>query len=519
MQNLYNFFMHMPTERATKETHAGRTAAGASFRGYGFAVVMVVLSIVAALVFRRIHHANLSLLFLTAVIIVAARCGLWPSIFSSVMSFLALNFFFTPPFYTFKVEEEGDFATLVFFLAMAALTGNLAARMREETGKSRESLDRVSELLDFSRNMAAIANATGALKALAERLSSILQCSAFAYLPDDKGDLQLRAKSSGEDKVASPGTEISAHAWADILRQQTLHAAGWVFLPLVTAGGPVGMVALNVDEIDRDKRALADGLCDQASVAVERTLLVDSLKEAQMESETERLRSALLSSVSHDLRTPLASIIGSTTSVLEYHEVLKPDDRRELLQTVVDEAQRLNRYIQNLLDMTRFGQQPFELQREWVDVNDLVSAAIERLGAVLAKVELEVAVTVDASVIKVQGALLEQVFVNLLDNAAGFSPLNSSMGINVFRDEGAVVIEVSDRGPGIPEHEREKVFDMFYRVSHGDRQRSGTGLGLAICKSVVKAHGGSIEALPGPDGIGTTMRLRLPLAENPTEEG
>jgi two-component system sensor histidine kinase KdpD len=279
------------------------------------------------------------------------------------------------------------------------------------------------------------------------------------------------------------------------------------------------MIVLDVDEIDPAKRELAIGLCDQASVAVERTQLVDSLREAQLDSEFERLRSALLSSVSHDLRTPLASIIGSTTSVLEYSAVLKPEDRDDLLRTVVSEAQRLNRYIQNLLDMTRFGQQPFELQREWVDMNDLISAAIERLGEVLDGFILDIQVAPAASVIRVHGALIEQVFVNLLDNAAGFAPEASTLTVRVYRSDPDVVIEVIDKGPGIAVSERTRVFDMFYRVAHGDRQRQGTGLGLAICKSVVKAHGGTIEILAGPDGEGTVLRILLPVLENRVDEG
>lgn len=489
-----------------------------SLRSYFSAAVIVLLTVGIATVFRRLPHADLPLLFLTAVIVVAAGWGLWPSIFSSVLSFLALNFFFTIPFYTFKVQDEGDFATLVLFLAIAGLTGNLAARMRAEAAKSRSSLDRVSEMLAFSRRMAAAASVDEALQALVDRLSDTLQCRAYAFRPAPHGDLQLRAKSEASDDAAMPVSEVARLVRETDWTRQPSSVEGWNFLPLSTAGGFVAVVALAVDRIEGYKQDLADGLCDQASVAVKRALLVDSLKEAQLVSEAERLRSALLSSVSHDLRTPLASIIGSTSSVLEYSDVIKPEDRQELLQTVVNEAQRLNRYIQNLLDMTSFGQQPFELQREWSDLNDLASGAIERLGAVLENVEVRFKVESNASVIHVHTALLEQVFVNLLDNAAGFSPANSSIDIKAIKDDNAIVIDVIDQGPGIPESERDKVFDMFYRVSPGDRQRQGTGLGLAICKSVIMAHGGSIQALPGPGGIGTSMRIKLPLFENPAYE-
>ncbi|MEQ9563547.1 MAG: DUF4118 domain-containing protein [Woeseiaceae bacterium] len=186
------------------KARSGQPVARTAIRNYAYAAAVVSLAVGAAVVFRRLPHANLSLLFLTAVIIVAARWGLWPSIFSSILSFLALNFFFTAPFFTFKVEEEGDVATLVFFLAMAALTGNLAARMREEAAKSHESLDRISQLLDFSRRMAAVASANDALQALVDRLSNILQCRAFAYLPDVSGAVQLHASAIAYASDAGP---------------------------------------------------------------------------------------------------------------------------------------------------------------------------------------------------------------------------------------------------------------------------------------------------------------------------
>lgn len=449
---------------------------------YAAAAALVGLAIGAAFVFRRLPHANLSLLFLTVVLVIAARWGLWPSIFASVLSFLALNFFFTQPFYTFAVEEQGDFATLLFFLAMAALTGNLAARMRSETAANRTALERVTGLLEFSRRMAAARGAEEAQQALTDELSAT--CRA-------------RAVILSADTVSSP------------------RVSGWTFFPWRSGNETRGFVGLEAPEIEPVQKMLMEGLCDQASVAVERATLVDSLRDAQLATETERLRSALLSSVSHDLRTPLASIIGSTTSLLEYRSILKLEDRQELLHTVLDEAQRLNRYIQNLLDMTRFDQQPFELDRQWVDVNDLISSAVHRLGSTLDRVELAVDVTADAAFLKIQGSLIEQVFVNLLDNAASFAPNGSTIELEVRQGPRELVIEISNDGPVIPEEERERIFDMFYRATLGDRNRAGTGLGLAICRSIVTAHGGSIEADIREDGTGAVLRITLPTDLNP----
>jgi two-component system sensor histidine kinase KdpD len=483
-------------------------------RGLVSAAALVLVAMAIALAFRRLPHANLSLLFLLAVVLAAIRWGLWPSVFASLLAFLVLNFFFTAPLYTLSVKEEGDLATLVFFLLMAGITGNLAARMRLEVASNRAVLDRVSTLLDFSRRMAAATNAAQALDVLVLRLALTFKARVVGLLPDKSNQL-VELAASGDRHGGAPldRAELEA-AWADGRAPRRI--PGWTYLALATAAGRIGTIAVAATDIDHEQRLLAEGLCEQASTALARTLLVDSLKEAQLVSETEQLRSALLASVSHDLRTPLASIVGSATSVLEYSESLGADDRRALLQMVLDEAQRLDRYIQNLLDITRFGQRNFQPQREWADVNDLISSAGARLRSVLSGFDLRIDVADDVEIIFVHGALIEQALVNLLDNAAGFSPPGGTIRVNARSDGDATLIEVVDEGPGIEPAERERVFDMFYRARQADRvQRPGTGLGLAICRSIVAAHGGTIRALAAESG-GTRMQIRLPRSANPT---
>ncbi|HSG63916.1 MAG TPA: DUF4118 domain-containing protein [Gammaproteobacteria bacterium] len=482
-------------------------------RGYVAAVALVVLAIAVGAVLRRLPHANLSLLFLLAVLIVAALWGLWPSIFASALSFLALNFFFTTPLYTFTIEEEGDLASIVFFLAMASLTAKLASRMRDEMAANQAALGRVSTLLDFSRRMTGAARTDEALTALVDALADLARAEVSAWRPDEQGRPTLVA---AHPRVArSAPSAALLRAWDSDSRRAETHDDESL-LPLTTAGGRVGLVAIKGSPLSERQRQITDALCEQASLAVERMLLVDSLKAAQLANEAEQMRSALLSSVSHDLRTPLASIVGSVSSVLEYRDVLKPEDQRELLQTVLEESQRLNRYIQNLLDMTRLGAQRIELDREWVDLNDLVSAALERMNMSLEGLDVRVDIAAD-SLIHVHGALIEQTLVNVLDNAADFSERGDRIDIKSYKQGDSIIIEVIDRGPGIDPAERERVFDMFYTARHGDRSRRGVGLGLAICKSIVTAHGGTIAVHPGPEGKGTCIRIDLPLAENPVE--
>lgn len=443
--------------------------------GYLEATGIVIASIaVAYLVRRYLPHASLSLVFLTGVLIVSARAGLGPSLYASLLSFEAFNYLFTPPYYTFEVADHGNVATLVFFLLVAAIAGNLAARMRREIEQRRVSLERISNLQAFSREMVSATRAEEILAALVSHLE----------------------RSTGRAVVV--GEPPADHG-------------GWLPLQIGSSAAPPMTVAIRGD-LEPGQIELARNLCEQASVALDRTRLVEDLEEARVVSETERLRSALLSSVSHDLRTPLASIIGSATSLAEYRDSLSPEDERDLLGTVIDESRRLDRYIQNLLDMTRLGEGRLALKRDWVDLHDIVSSARQRLAEGVAAVRLEVRIGEDVPLLWVHGALLEQAFVNVLDNAINFSPARGRIMIAARREGERVCIEVCDQGPGIPDTEREKIFDMFYTVRHGDRRpHGGTGLGLAICRGMIGAHGGSIEALDGPDGCGTCMRITLPI--------
>lgn len=481
-------------------------AANFRLRGYFAAVVLVLVGIGAALVFRRLPNNNLSLLFLLVVLIAAAGWGLGPSILASLLSFLTLNFLFTPPYFTLSVAEDNDLATLFFFLAAAVLTGKLAARMRSEAAGNRAGLERLSILLEFSRRMSAAQDVEHVLEALVQRIAAVTSAPVAALLPDDTGRLTLRAqKLLGRQHIDVAEARQAWHQSGD----HAVRRGEWVYLPLGAPGKAIGLVAVGTTQMQHQQRQLADALCEQAAIAVERTRLVDDLRSAQLESETERLRSALLSSISHDLRTPLAAIIGSATSILEYGSSISPDDARELLETIRSESDRLDRYIQNLLDMTRLDQQHVELTTECVDLNDLLASAVRRLGAALTPFRLRSYIEPEAALVVAHRALLEQLLVNLLDNAAGFSPAGSDVLVRVHAEPDRIVIEVTDRGPGIPEDERDRIFEPFYRTRQGDRSRSGTGLGLAICRSVAVAHGGTIEALPNPGG-GTCLRVTLP---------
>jgi len=475
----------------------------------GAAIMVLATTALAFLLDRLMPHANLSLLFLTGILIVAAGAGLGPSLLASVLSFLAFNYFFTRPYYTFQVADEGDVATLGFFLLIAAITGSLAARMHREIRQRMSSLQRMSRLYVFIRQMSSTVESAAAQEILAEHLYSALNCGISILISESGATPHIRAR-------AGQPTELSANeiesAWS---RQPAsmFESGPWTFIPLATSRGLVGLAAIEA-HLDAGQADSARSMCEQAGVVIDRTQLARDLEETRVIYETEQLRSALLSSVSHDLRTPLASIIGSTTSLLEYGESFSPGDRRELLQTVVEESQRLDRHIQNLLDMTRIGKGGLKLRRDWVDLHDMVSSALGRLRAELKDIQVDIEMSPQLPLVWVHGVLIEQALVNLLDNAIRFSPDGGRISILARTNGQTVEIDVCDQGPGIPVSEREVIFDMFYTARQGDRgKHQGTGLGLTICRGMIGAHHGSVTALPGPGERGTCMRISLPIEE------
>jgi two-component system, OmpR family, sensor histidine kinase KdpD len=475
-------------------------------RAFIIATLMTLAAAAVAMLLQRLPHANLSLLFMTGVLIVAVRYGLWPAVYGSLLSFFVFNFFFTPPHLTLKIAEEGDVATLVFFLVMATITSNVAGRMRDAMAKREAAVRRTALLQDLTRLVAGAATKLQVAQILADKLAASFAPAVVAVAGDNTDNMTL-AHGSSRRAATEPD-------WGDLLKTGA-NAAGWTLLPLYTARGRVGLVGIARDPLTPDERRDAQALIEQAAVALERTLLVRDLEEAELVSEREQLRSALLTSVSHDLKTPLASIVGAASSALAYEQTLSGTDKRILLESVLQEAERLDRYVQNLLDMMKLDQGPLQLQRDWQDLRDLVSAAARRLRLTARGFRVCTEIAEDAQIVRVHGDLVEQVFVNLLDNAARYSPPQGTITVRAAREQAGIVIEVSDEGPGIPESERDLVFDPFYRVHERDR-KSGTGLGLSICRGIVRAHGGDVSANAGRNGSGARIRLTFPDA---AEEG
>ncbi|WP_337996758.1 sensor histidine kinase [Oleispirillum naphthae] len=468
---------------------------------------------------------NLSLVFLSAVLLVAMRYGALPAIYAGILGAAIYNFFFTPPYYTFFIDHEGDSLTLAFFLLVAALTGHIAGGVRTQLMSARQAAQRTAQLYAFSSKVAAASTLAEVIGAVRGHAAATLTASALVLLPLPRDAEVLRPApgQEGEDGLPEGDRAAALAAWRSGAPAgrgaRACAAAARLFMPLSTARGRVGVLALGLAAeragVSAEQEDLLRAVADQAAVAIERVLLAAAAEDSRLLSETESLRAALLSSVSHDLRTPLVSVIGSATTLSEVGDVISAEERADLVRTILGEANRLNRFVQNLLDMTRLSYGGLGLRRDWVDLRDIVGHAVGAARDLLAPFEVKVAVAEDVPLLYADPVLMEQVLANLLDNAAKYSQPGGRIGVVAARRGDNVDIRVADQGPGIPEENRERVFDMFFRVRAGDSRAAGTGLGLAICRGLVGAHGGTIRAEAGALGIGAEMVITLPLAPPP----
>ena len=463
---------------------------------------------------------NISLVFLAAVLLVAVRSSLGPALVCAALSFLAYDFLFIPPTFSLTIYREEDVLTLLFFLLMAALTGNLAARQRRQLQALRDTQEETGELLDLSRKLTAATDRQAVLSAAAQHLQGWRELQVWVA----ERDGHQGWKDPGGHPIPLSDTERAAADWAwqhdqpAGLGTGTLPSGRWWWTPVSLQDGPLVLLGVRDREgraLSAQRRRLLGALSQPLAQGLARAQLAQDLEAARLHGETEQLRSALLASVSHDLRTPLTAMRGSIDSLLALGEAIPRADRQELLEGTRDEAERLDRYIQNLLDMTRLGHGALKLARDWVAPADIVGSALNRLRAVLAPLVVDVEVPAQLPLLYVHAALIEQALINVLENAARFSPPHGRLLIRAAVGGEELSFAVSDQGPGIPEEERAKIFDMFYTAARGDRGGQGTGLGLAICQGMIGAHGGRILVTDGLDGHGTCITLCLPVQPQP----
>jgi two-component system, OmpR family, sensor histidine kinase KdpD len=515
------------SSRDTSEPREFAVRAGDA-RAYLGSLAFVALSLgVALLLHQMLGLASVAMTFLTAVLVSAVVYGLWPALFASFASVLAYNFFFLPPLYTFTIADPENVVALFFFGITAVIASNLTARVRAQAIVARQRARTTEELYQFSRKLAGAANLDDLLWATVHQIALMLKVRVVILLPEDN-TVVVRAGYPPED--ALDAADLAAAKWSWERNHvagrgsDTLPGAKRLFMPMNTGRGAVGVVGIDSDEpgpiLTPDQQRLLDALADQAALAIERVNLVEDVESARLVAETDRLRAALLTSISHDLRTPLASILGSATSLATPGEALDAATRLDLIHNIQDESERLNRFIGNLLDMTRLETGPLRPRTGPIELSDAIGSALRRAAKILTDHRTQVVLEPDLPMLELDEVLFEQVLFNLLDNASKYAPAGSLITIKAWQDGGHVVLQVLDEGPGIPPADLERVFDKFYRVGGADRRRAGTGLGLAICRGFIEAMGGSITAVNRTDRSGAAFTMMLPAfaeAERPAE--
>ncbi|SDU36390.1 sensor histidine kinase [Halopseudomonas salegens] len=460
-------------------------------------VVPLIATAVVLSLLPVLPIANLVMVYLAGVLLTAVTTRIRPALVCAVLSFLAFNFFFTEPRFSLRMLHHEDILTGALMVLIALVTGHAAARLNEKVNALRDS-ERWNELqMGCARELSGCIDGAAVVLCMREQLAECLGWHARINPAEVSGRLRGHPREANwqEDEA---GINV-------IFADQT--------------GAVSDSIRLSAMQRVSDwHRSRLDVLVSLGSLAWARVQLADSLKQETLDKEREQLRSALLSSVSHDLRTPLATMIGSVTSLIDLADALSEAQRAELLANTLTEAQRLDRYIQKLLDMTRLGHGELSLDRDWVGVDDIVSVVIKRISPLLGSVHLHTDVPDGLPLLNVHAALIEQALFNVLENALRFSPPDGEVWLEACHEGEWVYLRVRDSGPGIVPEKREQIFDMFHTFSHGDQYAAGTGLGLAICRSILAAHGGQVTALETEPGHGALLQLALPVTL-PEERG
>ncbi|WP_151703586.1 sensor histidine kinase [Nitrincola alkalilacustris] len=439
--------------------------------------------------------ANLAMIYLAGVLITAVSTRVKPALISALLSFLIYNFFHTEPRFTLLILHREDVLTAVLLVLVAVVTGHLAARLSEKVEALQISHQWNQRQIAFAQMLAPCVNGAEIADVLQRQLASYFsrRCT-ISYQPD------------GQEKIGSVADEKGAEDTVILLEENGI-------VSILFLKDWCCQIRLELDfghAVATEKRAHLEGFVNLARLAWDRSLLAQALQEETTIKEREQLRSALLSSISHDLRTPLATMIGSVSSLIELEGAFTPEQKRELLNNTLTEARRLDGYIQKLIDMTRLGQGELSLDRDWVGLDDIISVVIKRIKPQLNSVQLNIELSDNLPLLYVHPALIEQALFNVLENAVRFSPASSTIHLSARLSAQFVNIDVKDSGPGIPVNEWDSIFDMFHTLGHGDQYPSGTGLGLAICRGIIGAHGGQAIVLESSPGRGTTIRLSLP---------
>jgi len=507
-----------PPQPATKSQKEPRVPGGrASFLAAGTGALLATAT--SWTVFGPQQLADVVMIYLLGIVLVSLRFGYGPSLFAAVLSVLCFDFFFIPPFYTFAIHDLSHIVTFGVMCLVALVISGLTERVRAQADAADRREQRTAALYALSRELPAAKRIQDIADIAARHLLDALGLQATLFVPNaDRSQVAALLPSDTVPPMAETGAEAAQSVW------ESERPAGFgttafpslleTYLPLRASRGRVAVLSVRGDgggaPSGPESSEYLAAFANQIASAIERTELASEAQVAQLRMETEQMRSSLLSSVSHDLRTPLAVVTGAASSLLE--DQIDSGTRRELTETILQEAQRLNRLVRNLLDMTRIEAGAVRINREWQPLEEVTGAALTRVEEALAGRPVLTEVGSDLPLVPLDAVLVQQLFVNLLENAIKYTPSESPIEIRARTELGGVEVVVADHGPGIPVGEEERVFDKFYRASGVGG--SGVGLGLAICKGIAMAHSGRIFALNRAGG-GAEFHLFLPVEGEP----
>ena len=498
-------------------------AAGGHRKEYALACGIVgACTAIAWLMFPFFDLSNIIMVYLLGVVAVATRYSRGPSILASILSVGGFDFFFVPPYFSFAVSDSQYLVTFAVMLLVAIVLSNLTQSMRGQADSARVRERRTAALYAMSRELASSRGVQGVLTVALRHIREVFRCQAVVLLPDAAG--QLMRQVGMPEQFDRSTTDLGVSKWAFEHGQMaglgtgTLPGATALFLPLLASRGTLGVLGVRPAEPDSlaapEQLHQLETFTNQTALAMERAQLADESQAAQVRVEKEQLRSSLLSSVSHDLRTPLAAITGTLSGLLDDEVRMDPATRRELLQSVYEEVERLTRLVNNLLDMMRLESGAVTVRKEWQLLEEVAGTALAHMEQRLQGRAVDVRLPADLPLVEMDAILIEQVLVNLLDNAVKYTPPGSPIEISAAKNDGGIEVAVADRGPGLPPGDGQRVFEKFYRGQPSTTR--GVGLGLAICKAIIEAHGGTIWA-ENRQGGGAAFRFMLPTAALPPE--
>lgn len=495
-----------------------RSDSGAKEWLFSLAVV-VACSGLALLMKPYFEIVDLAMVYLLGVVIAAIKTERGPSLFAALLSVAAFDFIFIPPYYTFAVSNVRYFITFIVMFMVAFIISRLTHRIRDQVYAARQREKRTTAMYNLSRKFVHERGIEKLCAIAIRHISEVLPSHVVVLVPADRGKLTIPA--TGQETFALDEKELSVAQWTFDHRQRaglgtdTLSGARALYIPMVVASKAVGVIGIlprsSHGFFDQEQIHVLESLVNQVALAIDRAMISLEAQEALLKAETETLRNTLLSSVSHDLRTPLASITGAITTLLQKDIALDIDQRQELLQTIYEEAEHLNQIIRNVLDMTRLEAGAIKVKKVWLPIEEIIGAVLSRLDERLMGRQVRTILPEDLPLISFDPLLIEQVLVNLLDNAIKYTPPETPIELSAHVKDKEIIVEIADRGAGIPAGEEEKIFDKFVR---GTATGGGIGLGLTICRAIIQAHGGRIKAENRRDG-GAVFSFSLPLGDQP----